>query len=1137
MKLSRTLLVTALLTCGLSMAAIAPAVASDVSFAFRMKASGTPSFDADNSPGNDTDDTNNIIRTQDIITYEWEYGVNNGAANNVVLHATVPANVELTLPPVCSGAGSGLTVNSTTGEQTIDCNLGTLPSGSAGKIDLKARVLGQERVTNKFVAQGDKTDAKGSLTADNNNTPSGVIQATQLNISARPKADLIKDSAYAAESALGTDGVTQGVVIRYPITVAITGGGKGSEALIGPINFTDTLTYRDGPKAGQTIPGARLFDWRSGYTSITPGSTSGCNRMGGDYWAYYGGYPNGKVNSSIYPQYAVPEWSTQDSGTWTCSQAGAGAPIQINITGADTTGNHAPSRDYYGGTVLAADKTYLVVGTINLWVPAKDIVDAGGQLNVRNTVSGFAIKGASGAPNVEPTLANNQYDHTLVATGGSFTSYYAKNVDERGTPPPGMSNIYGGDGPVMPGQIVTDRVYLANSGVLPWEIGATLCTAIDNETQTLTPLTPGSTSAVKDFPTGGVALGVDYVIEYGTGTFATPADQKKATCTDAESTTGWSTTLPSNPEKVNRVRVRAIKPIPANGVFDIALNLTVRNTFLTSGAKVPIGTTLVEDSSFYIKDYPYVSQGTAGMAAGWTGGYYDPVSHANVSWGDRLTLTRAVVRVDKQNVPNQPVVNALAGSQVSFILKPTITAPISASVASPVILKDILPKTLDYVVGSANIPPTSIVNNPDGTKLLTWDLGSTVPGQPLPEINYKASVRLDAPNNATATNTAIIESPDDGTLEQYRTDKVDVNIGNAAAFQIFKEVDKVLIDPNSAINYRLFYANTGGSDVGTSQFIDVLPHIGDGRIPATNFVGAFNFNTIAGTNGETFEYTNRPYNQVNPDPNDASNQSGATKWCTPVQVGSAGCPGTTADVTAIRINAPAFPKNTPTRVLNLNMLTNGNSEDNFYTNRFSGRATGLLAFLNSNDVFTKVKVPARLLLVKRITAINGVPINTVVDDPNTNSDNHPAWPVGYLKGAIDGGVVKPNDDVEYTIYYLSSGDYPVTNGKFCDRVPTETSFFAKGYNGQTPVASGATPGADLGIRFDKANLTEYLTGDLDGDKGTFFPQGVTPTNITCSGPNTNGAVTVNLGTIPQSGYGASTPNNAYGFVRFKSKVK
>ncbi len=1138
MKLSRTLLLTTLLTGSLSCVTLKPAHASDVTFNFKMQASGTATFDADNSAGNDANDTNNIIRTQDIITYQWQYAVNNGAANNVVLHATVPANAAATLPVVCK-TGSLITVNPTTGEQVIDCILGAVPSGATGSIDLKVRVLGQERITNKYVANLDTTIATGFITADNITNTVNPVTVQPLTISAKPKADLIKDAVSNYGIVPDPTGVP-GYLLGYPITIAVTGSGKGSEALVGDINFTDTLITRVGASSdGPAISGAKLYTWRPSYTSITPGSTSACNRMGGDIWTVSSSYPNGKIGSNATsPTYATADRSTGDSGNWTCTQSAPGQPIQIQITGADTSGNNAPTLAATGNA-LPANKTYLAVGAVYLWVPTAEVIAAGGQLNVRNKLSAFTVNGASGAPNVEPLLTNNQYDHSLLyGVSGNFSSYYSKNIVSYAVPVPGQSVNLGGDGSVVPNQVFAERIFITNNGQIPWDPGAILCTAIDNETQSLTPVTPGASSGVKNYSTAGV-LGVDYVIEYGTGGFATPTDHKQATCRDTDSTNPWTTdlqTVVGGPSAVTRVRIRSLTTIALTKAFDMALNLTARNTYLTSGAQIPLGTQLVEYSSFYIPGYPTANQ-PANMPAGWRGGYYNPVTHAQAGWGDRLVLTRAQVRVDKQNVPNNPVVNAIAGDEVSFVLKPTITAPVPTIVQSNVILKDTLPINLDYVVGSANIPPTSIVDNPDGSQLLIWDLGPRVPGQVLSDITYKAKVRLDAANNSTSTNIAVIESPDDATPVATRTDKVDVNIGNAAAFQIFKEVDKVLINPNDPIKYTLFYSNTGGSDVGASQFIDILPHVGDGRLPATTFVGAFNFDSIVGTKGETFEYTNRPYNQINPDPIDASNQpTGSTKWCTSAQFGVVvGCPTTNAEVTGIRINAPLFLKNTPTRTLRLTMLTNGNSEDNYYTNNFSGRAAGLLGFLRSNDVFSKVKVPSRLLLVKRITAINGVPVNTVVDDPNTNADNHPVWPAGYLKGAIDGGVVKPNDDVEYTIYYLSSGDYPVTNSKFCDRVPTETSYFAKGYNAKTPVAAGATPGSDLGIRFDKAGLTEYISGDADGDKGTFFPVGVNP-NISCSGTNSNGAVTVNMGTIIQSGYGGS-PSQAYGLVRFKSKVK
>ena len=231
-RLAQTLLLGVLST-GISLLSVNAAHASDVIFNFKVDSSGTVPFDANNNAGNDQNGTNNVVRTLDIITYKWEYNISNGAANNVVLRATVPDNVELTLPPACS-AGSGITTDPVNGSQSITCNLGTVPSGSSGSIDLKARVLGQRRApSNAYVANGNTTQATGSMTVSNTSSTINPVTTTNLTISAAPKTDLSKQTAYVEGAAKGEDGVTDGVVIRYPILLSLNGGGKGGEAQIG----------------------------------------------------------------------------------------------------------------------------------------------------------------------------------------------------------------------------------------------------------------------------------------------------------------------------------------------------------------------------------------------------------------------------------------------------------------------------------------------------------------------------------------------------------------------------------------------------------------------------------------------------------------------------------------------------------------------------------------------------------------------------------------------------------------------------------------------------------------------------------------------------------------------------------------
>jgi uncharacterized repeat protein (TIGR01451 family) len=202
-----------------------------------------------------------------------------------------------------------------------------------------------------------------------------------------------------------------------------------------------------------------------------------------------------------------------------------------------------------------------------------------------------------------------------------------------------------------------------------------------------------------------------------------------------------------------------------------------------------------------------------------------------------------------------------------------------------------------------------------------------------------------------------------------------------------------------------------------------------------------------------------------------------------------------------------------------------------------------------------------LLLVKRITAINGLPqkrngeslANYENEAANLYDDNANATPVApnlrpttnkwplipntthpALIGAIDGGTIKPTDSIEYTIYFLSTGDIPAKSVLFCDRVPQNVTFIPTAFNSLV-AGTGGLAGADRGIAVNFSGTLKSYTNIGNDDFARYFPPGIEPTTVfpkvNCGGTNTNGAVVVNFGDIP-----ISTPGS-YGFVRFQGQVK
>ncbi|MFE4107445.1 beta strand repeat-containing protein [Almyronema epifaneia] len=214
-----------------------------------------------------------------------------------------------------------------------------------------------------------------------------------------------------------------------------------------------------------------------------------------------------------------------------------------------------------------------------------------------------------------------------------------------------------------------------------------------------------------------------------------------------------------------------------------------------------------------------------------------------------------------------------------------------------------------------------------------------------------------------------------------------------------------------------------------------------------------------------------------------------------------------------------------------NNITATTTDSNNYTSQFGAIITPPVA---SNPALT---------LVKRLTAINGIPISSTVDDvydnPATTAadesqfDNHPYWPAPldgstnistYLAGDISRSDIQPGDELEYTIYFLSNGDAPLTNLNICDMVPTYTTYVP----GSMTLQLGSDPSA-----------TSLSDTGLDTDAGEFFTSGNLP-SIPCPNPtNDNGAVVFTLveapATLPNA-TSAGNPNNSYGYVRFRVQV-
>ena len=217
-------------------------------------------------------------------------------------------------------------------------------------------------------------------------------------------------------------------------------------------------------------------------------------------------------------------------------------------------------------------------------------------------------------------------------------------------------------------------------------------------------------------------------------------------------------------------------------------------------------------------------------------------------------------------------------------------------------------------------------------------------------------------------------------------------------------------------------------------------------------------------------------------------------------------------------------------------------------------------------VVAPVSSNPNVLLVKRITAINRgtttfggdslvgyidapidpyddnnitIPTQPTPTDPPKDTDK---WPPlnSFMLGGINGGNVKPGDEIEYTIYFLSAGDTTAKNVLICDRIPENATFIPTAFNSFPTKNTTGLSGGDRGIIWQNNGATESLTNSNDGDTAEYLSPGVDPITkypgIKCDGSNTNGVVVVNLGNLPNA-TAPGTPTSSYGFIRFRGTIK
>ena len=206
-----------------------------------------------------------------------------------------------------------------------------------------------------------------------------------------------------------------------------------------------------------------------------------------------------------------------------------------------------------------------------------------------------------------------------------------------------------------------------------------------------------------------------------------------------------------------------------------------------------------------------------------------------------------------------------------------------------------------------------------------------------------------------------------------------------------------------------------------------------------------------------------------------------------------------------------------------------------------------LSFIGATLAEKPQETMKSVILVKRITAINGdrtqnpndnTPLNTTINDGIANSDDISNWPDDYLVGELDAVLVKPGDEIEYSVYFLNARGGAVEDMRICDWIQPSHNF-----------VTGLYAGNDIELSI--GGITYHLTATSDAaDRAEVATVNSLPTGPACNLPttaNNNDAVLVlditgTMGTptgftlLPPS-VGQGIPSTSYGFFRFTTTIE
>ena len=227
-------------------------------------------------------------------------------------------------------------------------------------------------------------------------------------------------------------------------------------------------------------------------------------------------------------------------------------------------------------------------------------------------------------------------------------------------------------------------------------------------------------------------------------------------------------------------------------------------------------------------------------------------------WGNTLLAIGANLHgeIKAINGSNEEKVNYDLGkneSIVTYSVEPQLdgNTNITSQIENVTLKAEVtLPQGLTYIPGSSEYGEPEITNNSNGSQTLIWYIYGVISGQAIEPIRFNAQIDKESENGQQYETKFVISEVigTDGISKignskvDFRTSTETINVINLASHRLYKEVEIPIIEKNGQIKYNISYSNNTDETVSDFQLLDILPYNGDSR--GTEFEGTYMLESV-----------------------------------------------------------------------------------------------------------------------------------------------------------------------------------------------------------------------------------------------------------------------------------------------------